>query len=58
MDYDIFPTYDLLDLPKTVNQIKRYGNLRIVDMIKKIAYAFLIVSYISSSEYASATAKD
>lgn len=27
-------------------------------MIKKIAYAFLIVSYISSSEYASGTAND
>ena len=57
-DYDKFPTYDLLDLPKISNQIKRYSNIRILDMIKKIGYAFLIVSYLSSSAYSNSTAKD
>jgi hypothetical protein len=50
-DYDLFPTYELLDLPNSAKQIKKYSNIRIIDMIKKIGYAFLIVNYISSPFY-------
>lgn len=57
-DYDIFPTFDLLELPKSAKQIKKYGNIRVIDMIKKVAYAFLIVNYISSASYASSSTSD
>lgn len=57
-DYDKFPTYDLLELPKSANQIKKYSNIRIIDMVKKIAYAFLIVNYLSSSNYSASSTQD
>lgn len=57
-DYDLFPSYELLDLPKSAKQIKKYSNIRLLDMIKKVAYAFLIVSYLSTSAYAGSSVSD
>ena len=48
-DYDLFPTYNLTDIPSSSKQISKYSNIRLIDMIKKIAYAFLIVSFLNSS---------
>ena len=45
-DYDLFPTYELLDLPRRQKQLGRYSNLRIVAVVMKVAYSFLIVGYI------------
>lgn len=49
MDYDTFPTYSLLDLPKSSKQIKKYSNLRLLDMVKKIGFSFLIVGSLANS---------
>lgn len=49
MDYDLFQTYTLTNLPKHEKKIHRYSNLGMIDLIKKIGYAFLIVSYLYSS---------
>lgn len=57
-DYDLFPTYSLLDLPAKSKQIKRYSNIRILDMIKKVAFAFLIVGYLSNPVYSSFNSND
>ena len=51
LDYHLFPTYSLLDLPKHSLQIRKYSNLRLLDMAKKIGYSFLIAAYLSSSKY-------
>ena len=48
IDYDLFPTYNLTEIPTTAKQIHRYSNLRIFDMIKKIIYSFLIVHFLNS----------
>ena len=58
LDYDHFPTYSLLDLPKSSKQIKKYSNLRIVDMIKKIGFSFLMVGFLSSSRFAAYSTAD
>jgi hypothetical protein len=47
-----------LDLPKTAKQIKKYSNIHIIDMIKKIGYAFLMVSHLSSAAYQDYTVDD
>ena len=54
----MFPTYNLLDLPKKSKQIKRYSNIRIIDMVKKVAYAFLIMGYLSNPTYSSFNKND
>jgi hypothetical protein len=48
MDYDLFQTFSLTNLPKHEKKIHRYSNLAMIDLIKKIGYAFLIVSYLYS----------
>lgn len=57
-DYDLFPTYNLLNIPKFSKQIKKYSNLRIIDMVRKISYSFLIVAYLADPAYSSSTYLD
>ena len=46
MDYDLFQTYELTQLPKKEKKMRRYSNLAVVDIIRKIGYAFLVCSYL------------
>ena len=54
----MFPTYSLLDLPKSSKQIKKYSNLRIWDMVKKIGYSFLVVGYLTANQFSDASVSD
>ncbi len=49
MDYDLFQTYSLTNLPQRQKKIHRYSNIAILDILRKIGYAFLIVSFISNT---------
>ena len=49
VDYDMFPTYNLTEIPTTSKQIHKYSNLRVIDMIKKVIYSFLIVNFLTST---------
>lgn len=53
MDYDLFQTFSLTNLPEHEKKIHRYSNLVMIDLLKKIGYAFLIASYLykSNAEY-------
>ena len=44
LDYDLFQTYELTNLPQQEKKIYRYSNLRVMDVFKKVAYSFLIVN--------------
>lgn len=50
-DYDFFPTYSLLDMPRSLKKTNRYSNLHIVSMIKKLSFAFLMIDYLSNPLY-------
>ena len=54
MDYDLFNTYSLTHLPETQKKIFRYSNLALIDILRKIGYSFLIISYLYSSTTISA----
>ena len=45
-DYDMFPTYELLDVPKR-KSIFRYSNLRLLTIAFKVAYSFSIVNWMN-----------
>ena len=45
-------------MPQFSNQLKKYSNLRIIDMVKKIAYSFLIVAYLTDPAYSTASYLD
>lgn len=49
LDYDLFPTYELTNLPVQVKKINKYSNIRIIDFLKKMAYSFIIVSFLYDS---------
>lgn len=49
MDYDLFQTYSLTNLPQSQKKLYRYSNLALVDILRKIGYSCLIVSYLYSS---------
>lgn len=44
MDYDLYQTYELTTLPEREKKIYRYSNLRLIEVFKKVAYAFLVVN--------------
>ncbi len=44
LDYDLFQSYELTNLPQQEKKIYRYSNLRVMDVFKKVAYAFLIAN--------------
>jgi hypothetical protein len=46
MDYDLFQTYELTSLPEREKKIHRYSNLAVLEVIRKIGYAFLLCSYL------------
>ena len=46
MDYDLFLTYELTNIPKRKKKTERYSNLALMEFIRKIGYAFLICSFL------------
>lgn len=52
LDYDLFPTYQLTALPEREKKINRYSNVRIIEIFKKVAFAFLMVSFLYDKDYA------
>lgn len=48
LDYDLFQTYELTSLPEREKRIHRYSNLRLIDVCKKVAFAFLMVNSLYS----------
>jgi hypothetical protein len=46
LDYDLFPTYELTNLPNKAKKVNRYSNIRMIDIVKKSAYSFIIVSFL------------
>lgn len=48
-DYDEFQTYSLTNLPGREKKIFRFSNLGLIETIKKIGYAFLVVSFLYKS---------
>lgn len=49
MDYDLFQTYKLTNLPSREKTINRYSNIILVTILFKIGYAFLMVSFLFRS---------
>ena len=49
MDYDLFRTYDLTHLPTKEKKIYRYSNVGLIDTVKKVGFAFLVVAWLGRS---------
>ena len=49
MDYDLFQTYSLTNLPTSQKMTQRYSNLIFINIFKKIGFAVLIVSNLTST---------
>ena len=46
MDYDLFQTYKLTNLPYKEKTIHRYSNIIIINILYKVGYALLMASYL------------
>jgi hypothetical protein len=57
-DYNLFPTYELLAMPNKTNPLRRLSNLRLLDMIKKVGFAFLVMAFLSNRSYSSFGSQD
>jgi len=49
MDYDFFLTYELTNLPSRQKQTYRYSNLAILEVVRKVGFAFLMCSFLFKS---------